>query len=110
MQHLISEAVYFKFKNTSSYIFFNVLYCFYMIHCFFLDDLSSISMFSYDVIDELMIINEITCKTLNRNISEFDVVSALFSLQHSPLGFHRIKHIPNWSLKFLQTIVVFDQL
>ena len=27
-------------------------------------------MFNYDVIDELMIINEITCKNLNHNILE----------------------------------------
>ena len=27
-------------------------------------------MFNYDVIDELMNINEITCKNLNRNILE----------------------------------------
>ena len=35
MQHSMSEAVYFKFKNTSSYIFFNVLYCFHIIHCLY---------------------------------------------------------------------------
>ena len=28
-------------------------------------------MFNYDVMDELMNINEITCKNLNRNISEY---------------------------------------
>ena len=65
----MSEAVYFKFKNTSSYIFFNVLYCFHIIHCC-IDDFSQIPMFNYDVIDELMNINEITCKNLNRNILE----------------------------------------
>ena len=69
MQHSMSEAVYFKFKNTSSYIFFYFLYCFHMIHCF-INDFSYISMFNYDVIDELMNINEITCKNLNRKILE----------------------------------------
>ena len=35
-----------------------------------IDDFSQIPMFNYDVIDELMNINEITCKNLNRNILE----------------------------------------
>ena len=69
MQHSVSEAVYFKFKNTSSYIFVNVLYCFHKsIVC--IDDFSQILMFKYEVIDELMNINEITCKNLNGNILE----------------------------------------
>ena len=38
----------------------------YSIVC--IDDFSQIPMFNYDVIDELMNINEITCKNLNRNI------------------------------------------
>ena len=36
----------------------------------FFNDFSQISMFNYDVIDELMNINEITCKNFNRNILE----------------------------------------
>ena len=36
----------------------------------FINDFSYISMFNYDVIDELMNINEITCKNLNRKILE----------------------------------------
>ena len=35
-----------------------------------IDDFSQILMFNYDVIDELMNINEITCKNLNCNILE----------------------------------------
>ena len=35
-----------------------------------IDDFSQILIFNYDVIDELMNINEITCKNLNRNILE----------------------------------------
>ena len=35
-----------------------------------IDDFSQIPMVNYDVIDELMNINEITCKNLNRNILE----------------------------------------
>ena len=35
-----------------------------------IDDFSQIPMFNYDVIDELVNINEITCKNLNRNILE----------------------------------------
>ena len=68
MQHSMSEAVYFKFKNTSLYIFFNVLCCGHIIICLY--DFSQVLMFNYDVIDELMNINEITCKNLNRNILE----------------------------------------
>ena len=40
----------------------------YSIVC--IDDFSQIPMFNYDVIDELMNTNEITCKNLNRNILE----------------------------------------
>ena len=70
MKHSMSEADYFKFKNISSYIFFNVLYCFSHNPLFVLMIFSQILMFNYDVIDELMNINEITCKNLNRNILE----------------------------------------
>ena len=35
-QHSMSEAVYFEFKNTSLYIFFNVLCCGHIINCLYL--------------------------------------------------------------------------